>query len=92
MHQYVDKPRLHANYSLTELIFVIVTKLRNFVKRERGWAFLIWLKLCSHLLQALIHFFGKRNRNAQPLRLFHNIPAECLKFCLFSTDAIISLK
>ena len=37
MHQYVDKPRLHANYSLTELIFVIVTKLRNFVKRERGW-------------------------------------------------------
>ena len=31
MHQYVDKPRLHANYSLTELIFVIVTKLRNFV-------------------------------------------------------------
>ena len=26
MHQYVDKPRLHANYSLTELIFVIVAK------------------------------------------------------------------
>ena len=35
MHQYVDKPRLHANYSLTELIFVIVAKLRNFVKSIR---------------------------------------------------------
>lgn len=33
-HQYVDKPRLHANYSLTELIFVIITKLRIFVNSE----------------------------------------------------------
>lgn len=40
MHQYVDKPRLHANYSLTELIFVIVAKLRNFVKSIRK------LRLC----------------------------------------------
>ena len=54
MHQYVDKPRLHANYSLTELIFVIVAKLRNFVKSIRK------LRLCC-TREPAIHADTTRN-------------------------------